>query len=56
MTVTQDMIDGIMFMDMFLVNPWIVNNKPSIEPLDDLVGATIVKDGETFKDSLYCKL
>ena len=22
MTVTQDMIDGIMFMDMFLVNPW----------------------------------
>ncbi len=49
MTVTQDMIDGIMFMDMFLVNPWTANNKPSIEPLSDLVGATIVKDGETFK-------
>ena len=49
MTVTQDMIDGIMFMGMFLTNPWTANNKPSIEPLDDLVGATIVKDGETFK-------
>jgi hypothetical protein len=48
MLVTQDMIDGIMFMGMFLTNPWTANNKPSIEPLDDLVGATIVKEGETF--------
>ena len=48
MIVTQDMIDGILFMQMFLVNPWTANSKPSIEPLSLLKGAPIVKDGETF--------